>query len=145
MPALYARVDLSQDAALVRLDIEQAAGGYAADLTRAREPVRSYDGEGNEVLQYGLGSDRRRLSISGTTELYRLPPVLGSLDLDDDITATLTWADGVTSTTLVGRTAGLERAGSDLLGGAVAWSLTLVGVVTLGLDPVTGETVEAAP
>ena len=142
MPSLFARVDLSQEAVTVVLDLDQTAGGYSLDIQRSREPVRERDGEGAEVLVYGLGSARRRLTISGTTDRYRLPPSLTPLDLSDTLDALIAWGDGATSTRMSGRTPGLERVSTDLLTGTCVWSFTLEGIITEGLDPVTGETVE---
>ena len=142
MAELFARVDLIQDDETLSLDIDQVAGGYEVQIERARPVVAERDGTGARVLVYPIGSDFRVLSISGTSDRLRLPPSLADLDLDDDIEALVTWGDSTTTTRLLGRTSGLERIDSDLLAGSCAWSLTVEGTITEGLDPVTGETIE---
>jgi hypothetical protein len=133
-------VDLSDGTATVQIGLDHAWGGLSAEITRARDPAVDWDGNGDRVLLYGPGADRRSLAVRGTTYRGKLPPDLSDLDLDGDITATLYWSDGVTTTTLTGGCAGIDSAGADLLASTVAWSLGLVGVVTVGLDPVTGIT-----
>jgi hypothetical protein len=135
---LVSRVDLIQGATQVALDLPQVAGGYRVEFGRSRQPVRERDGEGAEILVYGLGANRRRLTISGTTGPLRLPPNLAALDLSADVLAAITWADGTTATALLGRTTGIEGVTADLIGGASSWSLSVEGLVTFGPDPVTG-------
>lgn len=131
-------VALSDGVATVQITLDHAWGGLSAEITRARAPAVDWDGAGDRVLLYGPGADRRTLAVRGTTYRGMLPPDLSALDLGGDITATLYWSDGVTTTTLTGGCAGIDSTSADLLGATVAWSLDLVGVVTLGVDPVTG-------
>lgn len=136
MADLTARVDLVQGDVTLSLDAAECLGGYQIELTRSRPPARDYDGEGAEVLVYGLGSARRRLSIAGTTEPYAMPPDLSALDLGADVTALIHWADGSTTTTLVGGTSGIDPVSSNFMDGTTSWRLSVEGLITSGLDPV---------
>lgn len=139
MTILVSRVDLSDGVHSVQIDADQALRGLQATIVRARTPTMEWDGNGDLVLVYGLGRDRRKLTVAGTTRPLKLPPNLSTLTLTGDIVATLTWPDASTTTVITGTMSGIESAAPDLIGGTTAWSFSLVGPVSSGWDPVGGD------
>jgi len=138
MATLISRVRLHQDTWALDLDTEPGWNGYSVTIERARPPHREWDGAGAERIIYGLGADKRRMVISGTTAFGVAPPDLSLADLSDPIRATAYWIDGKTQTTIEATISGIESVSMDLLGGTCQWSITMVGAVVSGIDPVTG-------
>jgi hypothetical protein len=135
---LTSRVELTDGTAAVVIDLPQALGGLSAVIDRARAPAVDWDGNGDRVLIYGPGADRRVLTVRGSTAPYNLPPNLGTLTLPGTLTGKVYWPDGTTTTSIAGLCTGLDAVGPDLMGGATSWALTIVGPVSAGWDPVEG-------
>jgi len=113
MATLVSRVDLSDGTHTVQIDVDQAIRGLSATIVRARTPTMEWDGNGDLVLVYGLGRDRRKLTVSGTTRPLKKPPDLSTLTLTGNIVATLTWPDASTTTVITGTMSGIESAEPD--------------------------------
>lgn len=120
----------------VQIDEEHGIGGLKIEYDRARQPKKRYLGNGDLLLLFGPGRDRRKVTITGTAWPGFWPPDLSGLGLPATVPLVIAWPHGE-STALSVLTAGVEQLSSDQIKGPVSWRLEGVGPVTAGIDPVS--------
>lgn len=128
------KVTISDGTTTVTVDYAHCINGFSATLARARAPREVWTAAGTRVLVSGPGAAARVLSIKATTAASRAAPGIDALNFAATLTATLYHPSGGT-TVLSGTSPGLEDYQTDQLAGTVAWSMSIVGTVTSGLDP----------